>query len=103
MGIFGWDLPPGVTSAMIEEQAYVPPECEDCELYDEELGTCPYMDNVDYCYKRATVKKCANCGKKMCKVKGLFEDSEIVCDVCLMYCCSDKCAAELQDKVYRGV
>ena len=40
---FGWDLPPGVTSQMIDDQAYVPPECDQCgnALEECEPGTCP--------------------------------------------------------------
>ena len=101
MGVFGWSLPPGVTNQMIDEAVGgdMPVECEDCELYDDDLGTCPYMDNIDFCFKIALVKSCANCEKILLKVRGLFNNEEIASGFETMYCCSESCAKSLQAKI----
>ena len=100
--LFGWDLPPGVTSSMIEDQV-MPITCEECEIYDEKLGTCPYMGNENWCYKLSLVKECANCKKKLCKVEGAFTKEEIVIGYELHFCCSKKCSEELQNKLQEEI
>lgn len=77
----------------------MPPECEDCDLYDDAIGTCPYMNIENYCYKIALVKKCTKCGKAMCKVQGAFKKEETASHWDTYFCCSKECAKELQDKL----
>lgn len=77
----------------------MPPECEDCDLYNEDLNTCPYAGNEGYCHKISLVTKCAKCGKALCKVQGLFKQEEIAYYYEAMFCCSKKCADELQKEV----
>ena len=96
--LFGWDLPPGVTSNMIEDTCSgYNSQCEECDLFDDELGKCPYTDNEEWCHKISLITECENCKKKMNKVQGAFKKEEIADFDSYMqfFCCSVKCAKEI--------
>lgn len=101
--IFGWSLPPGCGTLPDEEQL-CPPKCEECEDYNDENQTCPYGswgdDNVLYekCPKISMIMSCDNCNKLINKVIADIpkENTATLYDV--NYCCSEKCANELQKK-----
>ena len=96
--IFGWDLPPGVTSDMINGED-MNPVCEDCGLLDEDAGGCPYDRDERFCHKISLITECSNCKKKLYRVQGLFKKEELAHGYELCFCCSEKCANELQDKL----
>lgn len=102
--IFGWSLPPGCSTLPSEEQL-TPPQCEDCQDYDEDTQKCPYGDwatdnvNFDKCPKVSTIEKCDNCKKEINMVRADIpkEHTAYGNDTC--FCCSESCAKELQDKI----
>ena len=106
--IFGWSLPPGCSTLPGEEQLN-PPQCEDCQDYDEDKQKCPYgdwaIDNVDFdkCPKISTIAKCDNCNKEINKVKADIPKEHIATGYGVCFCCSELCAKELQNKFDRDV
>lgn len=58
-GIFGWDLPPGCTMRMIDEQAGVYARCEICYKYLDdcncECPTCGNFGDIICCYTHGMV------------------------------------------------
>jgi hypothetical protein len=94
------NLPPGVTDAMIEEQAgaNMPLECEECELFDDKAGTCPYQGKENACFKISLVKACAKCGKPIGLVEAAIPKEHIAHTYEMDFCCSIACAKDIQDK-----
>ena len=108
--IFGWSLPPGCSTLPDEEQRS-PPQCEDCEDYNEKTEKCPYGDwaltggNIDFdkCPKVSMIKECNNCKKKINKVIADIPEDCIASGYGTCFCCSPECAKELQDKINKEI
>ena len=63
-GMFGWSLPPGVSSRMIDEAYGVEVPCEVCGQWDCICPECPVCEEVGnpVCYDGGT--KCSWCGTR---------------------------------------
>jgi len=96
--IFGWSLPPGVSTLPGEE--YIP--CEDCRNIDDN-GNCPAGDSEkpdwDMCPVVNFIDKCDRCGKSLKVLMKYMPKEHIVCEYFSgepIYCCSKECADKVR-------